>query len=227
MSDFSLGDRMKRYEDAQSVYLTRRIPVIIRIDGKAFHTLTRRHFPRGYSEVFADIMWHVMVVVADDLQGCVFAYQQSDEISFCLTDYRSIATDFGYKIQKIVSLSAALASVVFSDYSEHAGMFDSRAFIVPHDEVCNYFVWRQQDATRNAIQMLGQQYFSPKKLHKKSCNDIQDMLMTEHSINFNDCPTIQKRGCCYNPAEDEIDTEPPIFSKEREYIERLVFCRED
>jgi tRNA(His) 5'-end guanylyltransferase len=114
-------------------------------------------------------------------------------------------------------------------------MFDARCFNIPREEVTNLIYWRQLDATRNSIQMVGQANFSHKELQNKSCNDIQDMLMLQKGINWNDFPTHQKRGsCCIkNHDYDEygidwgegwrIDTEIPIFKGEgREYIERLI-----
>ena len=124
-------------------------------------------------------------------------------------------------------------------------MFDARCFNIPKEEVCNYFISRQQDATRNAVQMLGQKYFSPKELNRKSCSDIQEMLFQQHQINFNDYPVEFKRGvCCFRYAEcvgevcsfslDEtpsekmykmswtLDKNAPIFTQDREYVERLV-----
>ena len=100
-------------------------------------------------------------------------------------------------------------------------MFDARVFNIPKEEVTNCLVWRQQDATRNAIQMLGQCNFSHKELHEKSCADIQDMLMTQKGINFNDMPTEFKRGVCCIKTENgwKIDKEIPIFTQNREYIE--------
>ena len=118
-------------------------------------------------------------------------------------------------------------------------MFDARCFNIPVDEVTNCFIWRQQDATRNAIQMLGQCNFSHKELQKKSCNDIQDMLMLEKNINFNDMPTEFKRGvCCIKkqiPCTDRlvgyktdwvIDKEIPIFTQDRSYIENVLVIPE-
>lgn len=75
-------------------------------------------------------------------------------------------------------------------------MFDARCFNIPKEEVTNLIYWRQLDASRNSIQMVGQAYFSHKKLQNKSCNDIQNMLMTQKGINWNDLPTYQKRGSC-------------------------------
>jgi tRNA(His) 5'-end guanylyltransferase len=98
-------------------------------------------------------------------------------------------------------------------------------------------VWRQQDATRNAIQMLGQCNFSHKELQGKSCNAIQDMLMLQKGVNFNDMPTEFKRGVCcrkevYQDPDVDIkdgfyprtrwvlDKEIPIFTQDRNYVER-------
>lgn len=134
---------------------------------------------------------------------------------------------------------------------DKGAMFDARCFNIPKEEVTNLVYWRQDDASRNSIQMVGQANFSHKELHKKSRNDIQDMLMTQKGINWNDFPTYQKRGsCCVrnkiviesdgvmataqlrdtSKSENEwiIDTDIPIFKGEgREYIDRLVFVGEE
>ena len=127
---------------------------------------------------------------------------------------------------------------------EKGAMFDARVFNIPKEELTNAFIWRQQDATRNAIQMLGQTYFSHKELDKKTCNMIQDMLMTQKGINFNDMPIEFKRGICcikeeYYPEAKPgfencevdatsvrtrwvLDYDIPIFTQDRTYIERFV-----
>lgn len=88
----------------------------------------------------------------------------------------------------------------------------------------NCFIWRQQDATRNAIQMLGQTYFSQSELVKKSSDQIQDMLFIQKSINFNDMPVPFKRGvCCIrNESGWKIDKNIPIFTQDRNYIEKYL-----
>lgn len=134
---------------------------------------------------------------------------------------------------------------------EKGAMFDARCFNIPKEEVTNLVYWRQLDASRNSIQMVGQANFSHKELQNQSCNDIQDMLMTQKGINWNDLPIYQKRGsCCVrnkiviesdgvtataqlrdtSKSENEwiIDTNIPIFKGEgREYIDRLVFVGEE
>lgn len=131
---------------------------------------------------------------------------------------------------------------VYSNAQEKGAMFDARCFNIPKEEVTNLIYWRQLDATRNSIQMVGQANFSHKELHNKSCNMIQDMLMTEKGINWNDFPVTQKRGsCCIkNRSVCEpwgnrmltnevpeghwfIDNNIPIFKDvDREYIEVLI-----
>lgn len=122
-------------------------------------------------------------------------------------------------------------------------MFDSRVFSVPKEEVCNCLIWRQQDATRNSIEAVGQANFSHHELHKKTCNMIQEMLWSQRGINWNDFPTELKRGsCCIKRQFEEtiddprtpgqkitvcrnrwiIDHEIPVFTQDREYIEKLI-----
>jgi tRNA(His) 5'-end guanylyltransferase len=264
-----LGNRMKsNYENRSKTYLTRRVPVIIRLDGRAFHTFTKK-FKKPYDKIFHEAMDATMKYLCENIQGCKLGYTQSDEITLLLTDYDSIATDawFGYGVQKMCSVAASMATLVFNkelyncwtrdsmeednsvSYLEDVysaivkgAMFDARCFNIPKDEVANCFIWRQKDATRNAIQMLGQLCFSHNELDKKSQNDIQDMLMTQKGINFNDMPVKFKRGvCCYKTEQEHIDVDfetkeedrslrstwvldydIPIFTQDRHYIERFI-----
>lgn len=260
----SLGDRMKRYENVSRNYLARRIPVIIRIDGKAFHTFTRG-MKKPFDSILMNTMKDTMKYLCENIQGCVLGYTQSDEITLVLTDYATITTDawFGYNVQKLTSIAASMATMAFNsafkenvefaiqyfdtessiegamDFDNRVYMgklgkaiFDARAFSIPKDDVCNCLIWRQQDATRNSIQSVGQAYFSHKMLNGKSCNNIQEMLWQEYNVNWNDFPVECKRGACcikqivqtldVRRSKWVIDTEPPIFTQKREYIEKLL-----
>lgn len=86
-------------------------------------------------------------------------------------------------------------------------MFDARCFNIPKEEVTNLVYWRQLDASRNSIQMVGRANFSHKELQNRSCNDIQDMLMTQKGINWNDLPIYQKRGSCCVKENHFIENE--------------------
>lgn len=221
-----VGDRMKRYESVSAWTLPRRIPVILRLDGRAFHTITRKRFGRAWSMEFVEQMVETAKTVMADIQGCDVCYCQSDEISFLLTDYRKISTDawFGYDARKMISISASLASAVFSRLHGKNICFDSRVFSVPQDEVVNYFIWRQIDATRNAVQMAGREQYSHKELTNKSCKVIQEMLF-QKGINFDKLPVVRKRGFCI--VEDQVDMNIPIFSQDRTYLDKFVYIRED
>lgn len=141
--NLEIGDRMKRYESVSAWTLSRRIPVILRVDGRAFHTITRKRFGRTWSMEFVEQMIEAAKAVFNDIQECEFCYCQSDEISFLITDYKKISTEawFGYDVRKMISISASLASAVFSRLHGRNVCFDSRVFSIPQDEVCNYFIW--------------------------------------------------------------------------------------
>lgn len=271
----ALGTRMKKYEYVTRTHLVNRCPVIVRLDGKAFHTFTRG-FQKPFDEVLVKAMQETMKYLCENIQGCVLGYTQSDEITLVLVDYKKIDSCawFDYNIQKCASISASMATLAFNrafakafdewgranlpdwdmggtnqpvdekllklcqtyDKALNKGaMFDSRVFNIPKEEVTNCVLWRQNDATRNSIEMVGHANFSQNQLHKKSCNEIQDMLMLQKGINWNNFPTHLKRGSCYIRKVDEttghskwvIDTEIPIFKGDgRKYIDDLVFIGE-
>lgn len=263
----SFGDRMKKYEYVTRTHLVSRIPVIIRLDGKAFHTFTRG-FKRPFDDILIETMQETMKYLCENIQGCVFGYTQSDEITLVLVDYKKLESSawFDNNIQKMCSVASSMATLYFNKrfqynvdffHSEHCldksisdaekkymdamyksyntgAMFDARVFNIPKEEVTNCILWRQNDATRNSIQMVGQSYFSHKQLQGKSCNQIQEMLMTEKNINWNDYATHYKRGsCCIKSRLGDqsggwvIDKEIPVFKGEgRKYIDDLVYVGE-
>ena len=289
-----LGKRMKNYyEGISKTKLMRRTPVMIRIDGKAFHTYTKG-FVRPFDDILIKTMQETTKYLCENVQGCVLGYTQSDEITLVLVDYQKLDTSawFDYEVQKMCSVAASMATMAFNrifqdnvdlayqeefyelgldneadlDTSEeyslklqsleekydvyyekvNQAMFDARVFNIPKEEVTNCIYWRQLDATRNSIQMVGQAYFTQKELHMQNCSNIQDMLMEREGINWNNFPVYQKRGTCVvrnkiceyvegtemivelrddTKSDNEwiIDKEIPIFKNEdREYIERLI-----
>ena len=269
-----LGMRMKEfYEEVPKTRLVRRMPVAIRIDGKAFHTFTRG-FQKPFDEILVKSMQDTMKYLCENIQGCVLGYTQSDEITIILVDYQNLNSCawFDYEVQKVCSIASSMATMAFNKFftknvnyfemthehddtineycttlvnaAEKGAMFDARCFNIPKEEVCNLIYWRQLDATRNSIQMVGQANFSHKELQKKSCNMIQEMLFAEKGINWNDYPTYLKRGSCcikttiQNPNVDikdgvypksiwMIDLDIPIFNGDgRDYIDKLVFIGE-
>jgi tRNA(His) guanylyltransferase len=197
----ALGTRMKeRYEFRARTFLPRRTHTIIRLDGRAFHSYTRG-LDRPYDQQLMDDMAKTAEHLCSEIQGAKLAYTQSDEISILLTDFESIKTEawFDGNVQKMVSISAAMATAKFNELRPgKLALFDSRVFVIPDPvEVGNYFVWRQQDATRNSISMAAQAKFFPRQLHLKSSNEMQEMLWQEHGINWNDYDPRFKRGTTF------------------------------
>ncbi len=251
----SLGDRMKCYEAVPKVFLTRRTPVIMRLDGKAFHSFTKG-FDKPFDFVMVNSMQRTMLELCKEIQGCVLGYTQSDEITLVLQDYLKLDTDawFGYNVQKMVSVATSYATLAF-DRSlriildglrkdnvdgkwndkiklierklDKGAYFDCRVFNVPKEEVNNCLIWRQQDAERNSVNSLAQQYFSHKELQGIKVKSLQDKLFTEKGINWNDLPTSEKRGSCAIKDEEGkwfVDKEIPIFTQDTEYVNnRIIF----
>ena len=274
-----LGKRMKSfYETIPKTRLMRRVPVAIRIDGKAFHTFTKG-FQKPFDEVLIKSMQDTMKYLCENIQGCVLGYTQSDEITLILVDYKKLTSSawFDYEVQKVCSIAASMATIAFNKYfseninseycvfddelldgdfnpnykneylidlstthikaSYKGAMFDARCFNIPKEEVANLIYWRQLDATRNSIQMVGQANFSHKELQNKSCDQIQDMLMTQKGINWNDIPSYQKHGSCCIKEEYRfndslrsrwiMDNDIPIFKGDnRKYIEDMIYVGE-
>ena len=276
-----LGTRMKEfYEQVSKTRLVRRMPVAIRIDGKAFHTFTRG-FRKPFDHILIKTMQETTKYLCENIQGCVFGFTQSDEITLILVDYQKLTSSawFDYEVQKLCSISASMATMAFNKYFAEnvaneileyktsmvpqcveiqqeikeyhdtlraavnkGAMFDARCFNIPKEEVTNLIYWRQLDATRNSIQMVGQANFSHKELQNKTCNMIQDMLHEQKGINWNDYPTVCKRGTAIiyvnyqNPQSLtngdiikgwKIDTEMPILKGEnRAYVDDLVYIGE-
>lgn len=260
-----LGTRMKYYyENIHKTKLMRRTPVAIRIDGKAFHTFTKG-FDRPFDQVLMTTMQETTQYLCENIQGCVFGYTQSDEITLILIDYKRLnsAAWFDYEVQKMCSIVASMATMAFNkifqkyvnryisriayhannvnmDISdrtnkyriaqEKGAMFDARCFNIPKEEVTNLIYWRQLDATRNSIQMVGQANFTHKELQNKNCNDIQNMLLTEKDINWNNYPTKCKRGTAIikeNGCWIIDDLMPILKGENRQYVDRFVFVGEE
>lgn len=186
----SLGDRMKRYEDVSRYYLTQRLPLIIRLDGKAFHTWTRG-LPRPYCSSLMAAMDEVTKHLCSQVQNTVMGYTQSDEISLLVVDFKFQWTTpwFDSNLQKMVSVAASMAAskmtalspTIFGGLRDSVkeAVFDARAFVLPPHEVNNYFIWRQQDWNRNSLAMLAQSLFSHRELQGKVRAEQHEMCFTK------------------------------------------------
>jgi tRNA(His) 5'-end guanylyltransferase len=202
------------YESRSRTYLTRRTPIIIRLDGKAFHTYTRG-LDKPFDEGLIEDMQQTAIYLCQNIQGAKCAYVQSDEISILVTDYDTLTTDawFNYEVQKMTSISASITTGKFNQLRTYRVLgnsddelttcwnisqinlanFDSCVFNIPKEEVANYFLARQKDAVKNSISMLAQSLYSHKELNLKNTNQMQEMCFKK-GCNWNDLPFEQKRG---------------------------------
>lgn len=212
----SLGDRMKFYESINRSFIIPKLHTVLRLDGKSFHTFTKR-FNRPFDNELIEIMDKTAIHLCSNIQGAKFAFVQSDEIQIYLSDTDELETQmwYGGNIQKMTSVSAAIATSKFNqlniqremfndnrlgNFSAHdiegitLAEFDSRVFQVPNaEEVVNVFLWRQQDCTRNSIQSVAQSMYSQKELHGKNTSDLQELIF-QKGINWNDYDAKLKRG---------------------------------
>ena len=234
------GKRMKTYENSYRITLPRRMPVILRIDGCHFHTFTRG-LDKPFDDKLIEAFWETCKFLGENIMGAKLIYHQSDEISILITNYDTIQTDswFSNNLQKMASVSASMAAAKFNEVirksypDKELAFFDSRAWVIPQDEVNNYFTWRQQDASKNSISMAAFANFAHKDLHGLSGNQLQEKLFSEKGINWDKFPTWKKRGACIIKKEYlkenairrrwETDLDIPLFSKDRNYVERFVY----
>lgn len=248
MKKETLGDRMKKYEKASSISISPRSYLIVRVDQKKASRYTKR-LQKPFDSNYSNDMIETAKYLCANLQGAKLAYTQSDEISILFTDFDTIKTQQLYdgRTDKINSVTSSLTTSAFNNLrlarvigSEDFDLskfvwanFDARTFIIPHpNDVMNYFLWRQRDCTRNSVSMAGQAHFSHKQLQGKNGSEIQDMLMLEKGINWNDYEVRFKRGTViakvsYEKAPGAIRTkwsamEPPIFSKDWGFLSSLV-----
>ena len=252
----TLSDLIKGYEANYDLTLPKRTPLILRIDGRAFHTFTKG-FDKPFDEIFIKSMQETMNMLCENIPGCQFGYVESDEISLLVWETNNDAEPwFANRLQKLCSVSASMATLYFnqnfkkfsSDYSEEekpkhysaiekAAIFDSRVFMIPESVINPYFIWRQNDCTRNSILGLSLSYFSHKQIQNLKCNELQNKLLTEKDVNWNDEPTVHKRGtCAYKVIDNEelqshkwiLDYEMPILTEDRKFIySKIIFPEDD
>lgn len=238
-----LGNRMKEYEKDYRTRISRTQPVILRLDGKSFHTYTRG-CEKPFDLKLMKAMDNTAIALCEEIQGAQLAFVQSDEVSILVHGYKRFTSSpwFNNYVQKMVSVSAGLASATFTIESMKVfgeirkAIFDCRAFALPEWDVCNAFIWRQQDWTRNSVQMLARSMYSERQCFKKNNSQLQDMIHAKGK-NWNDLPTSLKRGRCIVKESYEVttptgeasqrsrwvvDSEIPIFSENREYIEKYL-----
>ena len=235
------GNRMKGYEALTNQPLLPGVPVCARLDGRGFHAFTK-HAARPFSETFhammIDVTRHLVI------ESCAtVGYTQSDEISLAWVDHPF----FDGNVHKMVSTLAAVASVKLQEFSlvttgetmgdlviqretksglrwSQAPTFDCRVWVVPSlTEAANVFLWRQQDASRNSVQMAARHHFSHKSCDNLNGKELQEKLFAEKSINWNDYPAWARRGTFVKHAK----TTRAFTSEELEALPEKHDARKD
>lgn len=231
----SLATRMKEYENSYRTKMPKRMPVIIRIDGKAFHTYTKG-LDKPYDEKLAKAFWETSKYLCKNISGCKLAYHQSDEISLLITNYDKLTTDSWYdnNVQKMVSVAASMATMAFNKAidNDKDALFDARAFIIPEEEVNNYFLWRQNDAIKNSLSMLAQNQFKHSELQGLNGLQLKEKLISEKDLNWDDLEVWKKSGLCIVKENYEKNGakrtrwsenhDSPLFSVDKDYIQNII-----
>lgn len=255
-----LSSRMKAYEACYDMRIPARTYTIIRLDGKGFSKYTSM-FKKPFDDNLSNVMDAATIELCKTFNP-KFAYTQSDEISLMFTDIENIESEliFDGKLQKLCSLTASKVTQAFNkkmlqvvamntpqedlfniimrgDIPAIDATFDARVFIIPDfREVSNYFIWRQQDCTRNSISMAGHAELGSTAIMGKSGKQVQEMLFQEKGINWNDYKPKYKRGVVIKRHTYEIDgpncttvtrskwvpVETPIFTGEKEFLYNLI-----
>ncbi len=229
----SLGDRMKEYENVTNASLYKRMPIILRIDGRAFSTFTRG-MDLPYDKNFINLMNHTMIEVFESIADTVLGYVESDEISILICPYATYDTEpaFSARIQKLCSVAASIATQAFIKKLISIGTFgtleqvkwakplidrnitfDCRCFNLSKEEVENYFLWRQQDCKRNSILNAAHEYLGKKKSVGFKTPELIDKMLNEKHIDYwTITPNHVHYGrTCYRGEDGKTKIWPVIF----------------
>ncbi|MCR4799334.1 MAG: hypothetical protein K5860_02385 [Bacteroidales bacterium] len=201
--DFDLFDKkMRMFEESLDQTIVPETYMVARIDGRSFTKLTKVKcdFEAPFDVRFRDMMVETLKHLMDCGFRVVYGYTQSDEISLL---FHKDETAFSRKVRKYNSLLSGTASACFSMQLGKLGVFDCRMIPLPNmDLVRDYFLWRQEDANRNALNshcywMLRKQGVKPSaaqsQISKKS-TAYKNELLFANGVNYNNLPLWQKRG---------------------------------
>jgi tRNA(His) guanylyltransferase len=221
MNADDFGDRMKLYEQAEAGrHLMPLLPAIARLDGKSFHTWTEG-LDRPFDKRLIKIMQDVTKVLVEQT-GALIGYTQSDEISLVFySNEISRQLYFDGNIQKLVSVLASIAAVNFNNLANSLwvkaktpALFDCRVWNVPNKvEAANALLWREQDAAKNSVSMAARALFDHKDLMNKSGPEMQEMMFSQHKVNWNDYPACCKRGTFIQPRKVLMELDPKTLEK--------------
>lgn len=226
---------MKEYERASSSTLPRRLPIIVRVDGRCFHSATRG-LTKPFDPDLVEALNQTASEVCSNVTGAQLAYTQSDEVSFLIHGYKSI-----YSQPYFSNVTQKLVSVISSEFTAHFAevkppkmrgkriTFDARAFVVPENDVNNYFLWRQQDAQRNAVSMFARTLFSAKALQNVNQMRVKEMILEKTGKTYAEStPSWFRDGRVTLLSESKWVTQSaPSFRDDPNFINRLLLTQEE
>ncbi|HLV97905.1 MAG TPA: tRNA(His) guanylyltransferase Thg1 family protein [Ktedonobacterales bacterium] len=243
-------DFEKRLRALEYFHTLRLIPgawTVVRVDGRGFSRFTEAHFEKPFDPTFHTLMIQTAKALLEELQG-IYAYTESDEISVL---FRPDWKLFDREVEKIVSISAGIASAAFTQGCQTPAHFDSRIWLgVDPAQVVDYFRWRQDDATRCALngwcywmlRKMGKSVAEATSTLKSQSTAFKNELLFQQGINFNDLSAWQRRGvglsweiyekAGYDPIQSKavtarrrrvkIDEALPVKEEYGLYIQRLL-----
>lgn len=246
MNNDQFETKMRSFEYFHNLKLLPETYTVIRLDGRSFSNFTA-DFAKPFDDTFHCLMLDTTNAVLTDLGG-IYAFTESDEISILFPPEWDL---FNRSVEKLVSISASIASSNFTHVSKSIVSFDSRLIsLVNKSQVVDYFLWRQADATRCALN--GYSYWTLRKrgesarkatsiLNNKGV-DFKNQLLFENGINFNDVPSWQRRGTGiyweayektgFNPIKNievktsrkklKVDEDLPIKEEYGNFIQSLI-----
>lgn len=242
----TLNDRMKEYESNAKIKLIKKMPVIIRVDGRAFHTFTKG-FVKPFDTLFLEAMRKTALDLFKSVPNCRFAYTESDEITLILDDSNTILDTAFYDndLEKLVSVTASMTTMFFNNnfasviergeksaidttiYKKklYKATFDSRAFNVPYHEVDNVILDRQLDSKRNSLNAYAQSLYPQKVLNGKKHDDLIDLLHAK-GMKYHDIDVSLRHGVAvYKDETDKVvvDYDVPSLLIDKTFVSRRVF----
>ena len=213
----TLKEKCEALRETTDYRLPRKTYAMVMVDGKNFSRLIKNKYEKPFDDKFINMMNDVAIYVCKNVQGCKFAYVQSDEITFVLTDFENEETSafFDYRLCKMLSIIPSLATARFNqlamlnilDTQESvvaakdavSGIelvqFDCKVWdAINFNNVFAYLLWRQIDCVRNSKQQAAQTYLSHEQLLGKHTDEQIRMLLEERGIDWNDYPNDRKYG---------------------------------
>ena len=197
-----LDTKMRCYEQSIDQYVLSDMYLVARLDGRSFSRLTNEicDFEAPFDVRFRDMMVNTVKALMDCGFRVVYGFTESDEISLL---FHTDEDTFGRKVRKFNSILAGTASAAFSLQLGQVAALDCRLVPLPNlERVQDYFLWRQEDAHRNALNahcywMLRKEGMSVKdatELLEGKTVAFKNELLFSRGINFDKLPSWQKRG---------------------------------